>query len=99
MCNMKVQLRKKKQSDGAESLYLDLYDKGQRSYEFLDLKLVKPKSSADRQANREVFELSCKIRAKREHELNNEIFRNRKAIFSIKESFEIFDMKFTVLCS
>jgi hypothetical protein len=53
---------------------LDLYDKGQRTYEFLNLKLVKPKTSADRQANREIYELACKIRAKREYKLNNEIF-------------------------
>src|SRR5688572_26387613 len=70
---MTIKLRKKKLSDESYSLYLDIYDKGNRIYEFLDLKLIKASNPADRQANKEALELGNKIRAKREHEMHNEI--------------------------
>ena len=42
---MTIKLRKKKLSDESYSLYLDIYDKGKRIYEFLDLKLIKASNS------------------------------------------------------
>lgn len=68
---MTVKLRKKKLAEETYSLYLDIYDKGHRKYEFLDIKLIKPKNQVDRQANKENLELANKIRVKREHQLNS----------------------------
>lgn len=70
---MTVKLRKKKLADETISLYLDIYDKGYRKYEFLDIKIIKPKTPADRQTNKENLELANKVRAKREHELNSSV--------------------------
>ena len=71
---MTIKLRKKKLSSDTQSLYLDIYNKGERVYEFLDLKLIKPSNPAHRQQNKEIWELANKIRAKREHEMHNEIY-------------------------
>lgn len=68
---MTVKLRKKKLAEETYSLYLDIYDKGYRKYEFLDIKIIKGKTPQDRQANKENLELANKIRAKREYELNS----------------------------
>ena len=38
---MSVKLRSKKLFDGSESYYLDIYLKGTRQYEFLDIKIKK----------------------------------------------------------
>lgn len=70
---MTIKLRKKKLSNDTQSIYLDIYNKGERVYEFLDLKLIKPSNQAHRQQNKEIWELANKIRAKREHEMHNEI--------------------------
>ena len=67
---MSVKLRKRKNSDGTISLYLDIYEAGKRDYEFLNhLKLQKPSNPADRQSNKENFQLAEKIAVKRAHEL------------------------------
>lgn len=67
---MSVKLRKRKNSDGSTSLYLDIYNNGERKYEFLKhLKLIKPTNVNDRTTNKENLELAQKIAAKRGHEL------------------------------
>ena len=57
---MSVHLREKNLSDGRVSLYLDIYHKGHRHYEFLEIYLTK-----DRQQNKESRSLAENIRAKR----------------------------------
>ena len=54
-----------------ESLYLDIYLNGQRSYEYLKLYLVPEINRQDRQKNLETLKLAEAIRAKRLVELRN----------------------------
>ncbi|MDQ4140994.1 MAG: phage integrase SAM-like domain and Arm DNA-binding domain-containing protein, partial [Bacteroidota bacterium] len=68
---MNVQLRKKKLSNGKVSLYLDIYENGQRSYEFLKLYLVKPVTAIDRQHNKETLQLAETIKAKKQIQLQS----------------------------
>jgi integrase len=62
---MSVKIREKQKANGDISLYLDIYHKGQRQYEFLDLYLTK-----DRAKNKEVKRLAEDIAAKRQLELS-----------------------------
>ena len=61
---MSVKLRSKKLSKGTESLYLDIYIRGTRQYEFLDIKINK--NDKQRKQKKEIAEAK---RAKRELEL------------------------------
>jgi site-specific recombinase XerD len=68
---MSVILRKRKNSDGTTSLYLDIYYKGRRAYEFLkELKLCKPANPVDRMTNKDNLDLANKIAVKRAQELS-----------------------------
>ncbi len=73
---MKVTLRKKKLTNGKESLFLDIYAPEtvqKRFKEYLKLYLFSnPSNKNERQINKETFELAEKIRAKRLIELQNE---------------------------
>ncbi len=62
---MSVKLRKKKIAGGRVSLYLDIYHKGNRKYEFLQLYLAK-----DKNANRETLAIAESIAAKRQLEIS-----------------------------
>jgi site-specific recombinase XerD len=67
---MSVKLRKKKNGDGTTSLYLDIYNNGVRSYEFLkQFKLQKGKSESVTEQNKKNFETAQLIAAKRGYEL------------------------------
>ena len=67
---MSVKLRKRKNKDGSTSLLLDIYNNGERKYEFLKhLRLDKVSNVNDRQKNKENLELAQKIAIKRAHEL------------------------------
>jgi len=61
---MSVKLRSKKLSDGSESLYLDLYIRGVRRYEFLGIQLRK--NDPEKKHKKEIAEMK---RSKRELEL------------------------------
>ncbi|MBK9249834.1 MAG: site-specific integrase [Ignavibacteria bacterium] len=63
---MSIKVREKSNKSGSISLYLDVYHKGKRHYEFLDLKLI-----GDRKQDKEILLLANSIRAKRELELKN----------------------------
>ncbi len=60
-----VTLRRKSLVDGRASLYLDIYLDGRRSYEFLKLHLVREKTRADKEQNRQTLQLANAIRARR----------------------------------
>lgn len=66
---MKVKIRTKVLKDGTQSLYLDIYHRGKRRYEFLNLYLTKNKLE-----NIETKRLAEEIRAKRQIELANQEF-------------------------
>lgn len=85
---MNIQLRKKKLLDGRESLYLDIYKDGKRSYEFLKLYIKRGNSE-----NKETLLLAEKIRSKRLIELANneyEQISSNKKRSSFKKYFENF---------
>jgi len=86
-----VKLRKKPTSNGKQSLYLDIYINGNRTYEFLKLYITK-----DRTQNKEVLRLAESIRAKRELEINTQehgfIPSNKKRI-RIVDYYELITMK------
>lgn len=64
---MSVKLREKRLKNGNISLYLDIYHNGKRSYEFLDVRLVKPaRLPLERQSNKEARKLAEHIRTQRE---------------------------------
>lgn len=69
---MKISLRKKKTKSGDFSLYLDYYDQGKRSYEFLNLFLYAGRDHKEQ--NSETLALAKKIKSKRELETNSENF-------------------------
>lgn len=67
-----VTLREKSLSNGNISLYLDIYRDGERSYEFLKLYLnSKARTPAERQNNKNTYQLAEKIRDERANELNH----------------------------
>lgn len=66
-----IRLRERKTSTGLTSLYLDIYLKGKRSYEYLKLYLIPEKSREDKRKNTETMKLAEAIRAKRVVELQN----------------------------
>ncbi len=61
---MKVTLRQRNKN-GKITLYLDIYNKGKRTYEYLKMYLVeKPRTKEDRSLNNKTLELAENIRAK-----------------------------------
>lgn len=66
-----VRLREKQLQEGNKSLYLDIWYKGRRKYEFLKLYITKPNTPIDRVNNKKTYELAENIRAKRQLELQN----------------------------
>lgn len=66
-----VRLRKRAMPSGNTSLYLDIYVKGKRRYEYLNLYLIPENSRADKEHNRQVHALADTIRAQRLIDLRN----------------------------
>jgi integrase len=64
---MSIKLRARTLSDGRQSLYLDIYHSGKRSYEYLNLYLTKDNKGGK---NKETKQLAERIRAQRELKLN-----------------------------
>lgn len=71
---MKITLRQRKKNSKI-SLYLDIYHKGKRKYEYLRLYLTdKPKTSEERSYNKKTLQLAESIRAKRQLELQTGLY-------------------------
>ncbi len=60
-----VRLRFRKLANGNTSLYLDLYQKGVRRYEFLKLYLIPERNAGDRQRNEQTMTFANSIKAQR----------------------------------
>lgn len=77
-----VRLRQRAMPSGRVSLYLDIYIKGNRTYEYLHLYLIPAKNKADKEKNRQTMMLAEAIRAKRLVEVRNGEygFKQRQAV-------------------
>ena len=66
-----IRLRSKKLANGSESLYLDCYDNGRRSYEFLKLYLIPETNAAAKARNEATLNAANTIKLKRILEFTN----------------------------
>jgi hypothetical protein len=82
---MSVKLRRKKLRTGGYSLFLDIYNRGQRQLEFLDFKLKGGKE------DKELWEMAKTLRAKRELELATDTYDMQSFKKSVVEYFEFAD--------
>lgn len=69
-----VRLRQRKTRTGLQSLYLDIYYEGQRTYEYLHMYLVPEVTREDKCKNQETLRMAEAVRAKRVIELRNETY-------------------------
>ncbi len=60
-----VRLRFRKLANGNTSLYLDIYQRGRRRYEFLKLYLIPERNAGDRQRNEQTLSFANTIKAQR----------------------------------
>lgn len=81
-----IKLRKRQNTSGTISLYLDIYLDGKRSYEWLKLYLVPEKTRKDKERNAETLRLAEAIRAKRILDLKNGKFGFERE-FAMKTRF------------
>lgn len=70
----KVTIRERACKDGRTSLYLDIYNRGVRRYEFLDIHIVPERNDADKAQNRRNRQLAEVVRAKRLVEVQNNAY-------------------------
>lgn len=84
----RVNLRKRLMPSGNTSLYLDVFTKEGRKYEYLKLYLVPEHTRADKEKNRQTMQLAEAIRAKRTVEIQNDEYGFKSAY---KEDTLFFD--------
>jgi len=73
-----IRLRRRALSNGSYSLYLDIYWKGERDYEFLNLYLTDPVTSLERETNKSTLMLAEQIRAQRLIDLQSGKYKIRR---------------------
>ena len=69
-----IKLRSKPTGTGNRSLYLDLYYKGDRRYEFLHLYLVPERTKSDRLKNEDTLQLANAIKFQRTADFFNDLY-------------------------
>ncbi len=81
-----IRIRTKKLSNGNDSIYLDMYVDGRRTYDFLKLYLIPEKNRADKARNNETMKLANAIKAQKIVEVQNNRhgFSNSKTKSTIK---------------
>lgn len=67
-----VRMRFRQLTNGNTSIYLDIYSKGRRRYEFLKLYIIPESTRMDKERNKETMRLAEAIKAKRVLELQND---------------------------
>lgn len=82
-----VRLRTKPIKNGNLSLYLDIYHKGRRRYEFLRLYLIPEHNSQDRNRNRHSLEVAHRIRNRRLSELQETLYTDRHTLHRQRLNF------------
>lgn len=90
-----VRLRQRERKDGLISLYLDIYQKGIRRNEYLNLYLVPVHSVADRQKNAETLAIAEKVKAQRIIAIQNHKLVNwdviKRASMTLEDWLEKYD--------
>ena len=90
MSKERVRVRAKQLADGSRSLYLDIYDGGRRSYEFLRLYLTPETTRQAKERNKATMAMAEQVRTQREYDLQ----RGRLAIVDRKaELFAYYDQQ------
>lgn len=85
-----VKLRQRELANGNYTLYLDIYWKGQREYDYLNLYVKKSNKAADNEQNRQTLLLADQIRAQRVIDLQSGKYKLKqpKTGLSFIEYFE-----------
>ena len=76
-----VKLRSKSIKNGNLSLYLDIYFKGRRRYEFLRLYLIPEQTPSDRLQNRRTLQLAHTIRMGRLAEIQKSLYLEQQTFY------------------
>lgn len=74
-----IKIRQKELSNGNWSLYLDIYWKGEREYDFLNLYLLDAKNGLDREQNKQTLLLAEQIRSQRIFDLQSGKYKMKQA--------------------
>lgn len=89
-----VRLRFRKLADGSQSIYLDIYKDGVRSYEFLNLYLIPEASKTDKNKNDETLLAANAIKSQRIIDISNNsaglVLRTSKSKITLHDYMEIF---------
>lgn len=86
-----VRLRQRKTRMGLQSLYLDIYYEGQRTYEYLHMYLVPEVTREDKYKNQETLRMAEAVRAKRVTELRNNVYGFQNATARTLSFFAYYD--------
>jgi len=87
-----IRLRRRLTPSGKESLYLDIYIDGKRSYEYLKLYLIPEHSREDKEKNRQTLQLAEAVRSKRVVDLQNKRFGFMKGFATDTNLFDYTEM-------
>ncbi len=74
-----IKIREKRLANGSVSLYLDIYWRGDREYEFLNLYLTPPKTTVDREQNNQTLLLAEQIKSQRLLDLQSGKYKLKQA--------------------
>ena len=74
-----VKLRQRELTNGNYTLYLDIYWKGQREYDYLNLYVKKSNKAADNEQNKQALLLADQIRAQRIIDLHSGKYKLKRA--------------------
>lgn len=90
-----VKLRSKSIKNGNRSLYLDIYYKGKRKYEFLRLYLIPEQTKADRLRNLRTLQLAHTIRLGRLAEIQKTLYLEQQSFYKQRSNLLDYIDRFT----